>query len=153
LFGTLYNVRVAASSHASLRQATPREQSIFACVCDVVVAPAEPLPRVSHTDAAAAFARLLAASPTPNALGLRALLYAIELAPLALGSGARLRRLPRAERVRVLARLEGLGALDALKALAYLAYYGDDSVARQLGYDATERVELGRRLRAQEAWR
>jgi hypothetical protein len=117
---------------------TGRELSIFACVTDTVVAPAAPLPAVRETDAAPAFARSLQAAPKLNALALRAALLLIELAPLALGFGARLRTLPPAERERALARLErGPAAplLKALRSLAHLHYYGDLEVMRLLGYD------------------
>jgi hypothetical protein len=117
---------------------TGRELSIFACVTDVVVAPVPPLPAVRDTDAAPAFARSLAAGPALNGLALRAALLALELAPLALGFGARLRRLPPADRERALARLDR-GALapllKAIRSLAHLHYYGDLHVMRLLGYD------------------
>jgi hypothetical protein len=117
---------------------TGRELSIFACVTDVVVAPVAPLPAVRDTDAASAFARSLEAAPALNALGLRAVLLALELAPLALGFGARLRRLAPAERERALERLDrGLLAplVKAMRSLVHLHYYGDLGVMRLLGYD------------------
>jgi hypothetical protein len=82
------------------------------------------------------------------------LLLAIELAPLALGAGARLRRLPREQRARVLARLArhraGGAALQALRGLAHLNYYGDDAVMRGLGYDADAVVARAAALREAE---
>jgi hypothetical protein len=117
---------------------TGRELSIFACVTDVVVAPVAPLPPVHETDAAPAFARSLAAGPRLNALALRAALLLLELAPLALGFGARLRRLTPADRERALVRLDhGMLAplLKAVRSLAHLHYYGDLGVMRLLGYD------------------
>jgi hypothetical protein len=117
---------------------TGRELSIFACVTDVVVAPVAPLPPVCETDAAPAFARSLAAGPRLNALALRAALLLLELAPLALGFGARLRRLTPADRERALVRLDhGMLAplLKAVRSLAHLHYYGDLGVMRLLGYD------------------
>jgi len=117
---------------------TGRELSIFACVTDVVVAPAPPLPAVRDTDAAPAFARSLEAAPRPNAFALRAALLGLELAPVAMGFGARLRRLAPAEREQALARLDSgpfAPLLKAVRSLAHLHYYGDDGVMRILGYD------------------
>jgi hypothetical protein len=131
----------------------PREASMFACVADTVVAPAGALPPVHRTDAVAAFGAQLAASPRPNRALLRALLYAVEVAPVVLGYGARLRRLRPEARIAALERLEagpaGL-ALRPLTALAKLTYYGDDGVARTLGYDADAVVARGRALREAE---
>lgn len=119
---------------------TPREASIFACVCDTVVAPAGKLPPVAQTDAAFAFDRMLEASPRLNRVGVRAMFAALELLPLALGESRRLRRLPAAQRARVIARLEqspaGAGLVKAACGFAHLCYYGDDGVMRALGYDA-----------------
>ena len=118
---------------------TGRELSIFACVTDTVVAPLPPLPPVHETDAAPAFAHSLEAAPALNALALRAALLALELAPLALGFGARLRRLSPAERERALAKLDRgplAPLLKAVRSLAHLHYYGDARVMRLLGYDA-----------------
>ena len=55
---------------------SPREASIFACVCDTVVAPEPLLPPVRETDAVQFLDRWLAAAPRLNRIGLRALLYA-----------------------------------------------------------------------------
>ena len=115
-----------------------RELSIFACVTDTVVAPVPPLPAVHDTDAAPAFARSLEAAPVLNAMALRAALLLLELAPLALGFGARLRRLAPADRERALARLDHgplAPLLKAVRSLAHLHYYGDAGVMRLLGYD------------------
>ena len=117
---------------------TGRELSIFACVIDTVVAPAPPLPPVRETDAAPAFARSLAAGLALNAVALRAALLLLELAPLALGFGARLRRLDATDRERALARLDRgpfSPLLKAIRSLAHLHYYGDLYVMRLLGYD------------------
>ena len=138
------------SAHTGL---SPREASIFACLCDTVVAPEPLLPAVRDTDAVAAFGRLLAASPRLNATGLRALLYVVELAPRLTGAGGRLRRLDRSARTRFVeratsARLAPVRELArALRSVALLSYYGDDGVMRTLGYDADERVSRGRELR------
>jgi hypothetical protein len=136
-----------------------REASIFACVCDTVVAPEPSLPPVADTDAVAFFERLVAASPPLNGLGLRALLYAAEIGPRALGAGKRLRQLSPSARALVLARAESsrlrpvrrLAA--AVKSVAFLSYYGDRSVLERLGYDPDMRVERGRSLRAKDGWR
>lgn len=139
----------------TLRVLTPREASIFACVCDTVVAPEPSLPAVRDTDAVAAFDRLLAAGPRINRVVLRALLYAAELGPRALGR-RRLRRLSPAERAEVLGALEHatkpqLRQLATLvKGVACLSYYGDGAVMRRLGYDADAVIERARALRAKE---
>lgn len=133
-----------------------REASIFACVVDTVVAPEPVLPPVRETDAAAFLDRWLQRAPRLNRIGLRALLYAAELCPRALGARGRLRRLPEAERVRVLERLEASrnpqvrALLRIVKQVACLSYYGDDAVMRRLGYDAEANVRRGRELRAAE---
>ena len=124
-----------------------REASIFACFADVVVAPQAPLPAVADTDLAAAFDTALAAGPALNRAGLRLALYALEVAPLALGFGARLRRLPPERRIAVMARLERgalAGIVKALRGIAQLSYYGDSGVMRTLGYDAAAVVARAR---------
>ncbi len=131
----------------------PREASMFACIADTAIAPAGALPPLRRTDAVTAFGAHLAASPGPNRALLRALLYAVEVAPLALGYGARLRRLSPETRIAALERLEAGpagAALRPLTALAKLAYYGDDGVARTLGYDPDAVVARGRALREAE---
>src|SRR3954463_113445 len=85
---------------------TPREASIFACLIDTVAAPEPLLPAVAQTDAAYFFDRWMEASPKANAIGMRALLPAPELMPLALGFRGRLRRLPVDERVRFMEKIE-----------------------------------------------
>jgi hypothetical protein len=133
----------------------PREASIFACLTDAFVAPAGPLPDVRHTDAAFAFDAHVRAAPKVNRVGLRALLLALEVLPLALGFGARLRRLDRTRREHFVSRLERIAAADAalqgLRGLAQLCYYGDEGVLRRLGYDPEAVVARGRELRLQEA--
>jgi hypothetical protein len=131
----------------------PREASMFACIADTVVAPGGALPALRQTDAVAAFGAGLAAAPVPNRALLRALLYAVEAAPLLLGYGARLRRLRPDARTEALERLEAGpagAALRPLTALAKLAYYGDDGVSRALGYDPDAVVARGRALREAE---
>lgn len=131
-----------------------REASMFACFADVVVEP-EPertgLPPVAGTTAVQAFDETLAVSPRFNRAGLRAAVLAIELAPLLLGHGGRLRRLSPAGRRAAVDRLEHTpGVADAVKAmrsLAHMSYYGDDAVLRRLGFDAdaiVERAAAGR---------
>jgi hypothetical protein len=135
---------------------TPREASIFACWCDTVVAPGGVLPPVIRTDAVRFFDFWLERSPRLNRGGLRALLYAIELAPRLLGFKRRLRTLPVAERARALRALEQAKAPQVrqltklFKGIAFLSYYGDDGIMLRLGYDADERVRTGRALRASE---
>ena len=141
----------------SLQVLTAREASIFACVCDTVVAPESPLPPVRETDAVAFLDRWLAASPRLNRTGLRALIYAAELAPRALGLGGRLRSLQEGRRALALERAEAArrpearAVLKLLKSIAFLAYYGDDAVMARLGYDADVVVRRARALRAKEA--
>lgn len=139
-----------------LRAITPREASIFACLCDTVVAPEPALPPVRETDAALFFDRWMDRSPRPNRLGLRALLHVVEIAPLALGFGRRLRALGPGERAECLQRVERrapapLRQLTKLvKGMAFLAYYGDDRVMLRVGYDAEANARRGRELRAME---
>jgi hypothetical protein len=135
---------------------SPREASIFACMCDTVVAPEPALPAVRDTDAVAFFDELLARSPRINRIALRVALYAGELAPRAMGLGGRLRQLPEAGRARALGAAEKARSpqlrqlVKALKGLIYMSYYGDDGVMLQLGYDADARVARGRELRVRE---
>lgn len=131
-----------------------REASAFACICDTVVAPAAPLPPVAQTDAAYAFDRTLAASPPLNRIGLRAMVVALELAPLLTGRRHRLRRLAPAERAAVLDEVEatvaGAGLVKAVRGIAHLSYYGDDDVMRRLGYDADAVVARAAAVRTEE---
>jgi hypothetical protein len=139
-----------------VRALTAREASIFACVTDTVVAPEPALPPVRETDAVAFFDDWMARSPAFNRIGMRALLYLMELSPLVTGGGARLRRLDRA------ARAQWLGAIERspnaqlrlvaklVKGSAQLAYYGDDRVLRICGYDADANLRRGRELRVRE---
>ena len=141
---------------ATLRTLSGREASIFACLADAVVAPEPFLPPVRDTDAVAFFDHWLSLLPRPNRIGLRALLLAAELGPLATGAGARLRRLDRTRRadwlrsieqsrnghVRLLAKL--------VESAAQLAYYGNDEVLGRLGYDAEANLARGRELRERE---
>ena len=135
---------------------TPREASIFACLCDTVVAPEPLLPAVAQTDAVFAFDRWLAQAPRANRAALRGLLYLAELAPWALGTRRRLRGLPAADRARALRAAEGdrrpaVRQLTKLvKGMAFLSYYGDDRVMLGLGYDAEANLRRARELRARE---
>lgn len=139
-----------------LRALTPREASIFACVCDTVIAPRPLLPAVAETDAVAAFDRSLAGAPRLNRIGLRLLLHAAELAPRVF-AGARLRALGETQRAQLLARAESLRSprvrelLVLVKSVACLNYYGDPAVSRRLGHDADALIERARALRAAEA--
>lgn len=140
---------------SDLQALTPREASIFACLTDTIVAPEPVLPPVSRTDAVKSFDRWVSLSPRLNRLGLRALLYAVEIAPRLLGSRARLRRLSEPERAEALQRAQSSGTAargltKLVEGLAFLSYYGDDAVMRRLGYDADANVARARELRARE---
>jgi hypothetical protein len=135
---------------------TPREASIFACFTDAVVAPEPVLPPVRETDAVAFFDDWMARSLRVNRLGMRALLYLLELSPLVTGSGKRLRRLDRAGRARWVRGIEHAGRPEVrlvyklAKGAAQLSYWGDDRLMREVGYDADANVRRGRELRARE---
>jgi hypothetical protein len=125
-------------------------------VCDAVVAPEPVLPPVRETDAVAFFDDWMARSPALNRIGMRALLYALELSPLALRQRARLRRLDRAARARWLHAVERAPnaqlrlVMKLVKGAAQLSYYGDDRVLARCGYDAEANVSRGRALRIAE---
>jgi hypothetical protein len=135
---------------------SPREASIFACLVDTVAAPEPLLPPVCRTDAAFFFDRWMAASPRPNAIGMRSLLWALELAPLALGFRHRFRTLAVPARVRYFDRIEHsrnphVRQLTKLvKGAAFLSYYGDVEIMRRVGYDPDANVARGRELRARD---
>ena len=141
---------------APLAVLSPREASIFACLADTVVAPEPVLPPVRETDAVEFFDRWMARSPRANRAGLRALLYALEVAPRLLGFGARMRRLDRARREEFLHAIEQhrvpqlrqLGKL--MQGFGQFAYYGDDRVMLRIGYDAGANLARGRELRARD---
>jgi len=126
-----------------MRVLSGREASLFACLCATVVAPLPPLPAVAETDAVDAFDRYLCDSPPLNRLGMRAMVLAAELAPRALGKGARLRGLGENDRAQVLREAEASRArplVHALEFVARLSYFGDDGVMRMLGYDPETRL-------------
>lgn len=132
---------------------TGRERRIFATIVDFAVAPAPPLPRLEETDAVAAFERYLKASPPANRAGLRAVLFALELAPMACGRRRPLTHLAPEDRDSLFAELlrgPMAGLVEALRALAHVSYYGDRQVLQGRGYDANAVVERGRALRAAE---
>jgi hypothetical protein len=135
---------------------SPREASIFACVCDTVVAPEPALPSVRDTDAVAFLDSWLARAPRLNRIALRALLYTAELAPQALGLRGRLRRLDASDRARALEAVEGARSPRArqlvklVKGIAFLSYYADDRVMQRLGYDADAIVRRAREVRVRE---
>jgi hypothetical protein len=87
---------------------------------------------------------------------MRALLHVIELMPVLMGYGARLRRLGVSERVRWLEAVERNASprvrqlTKLVKGAAFLSYYGDDAIMRRLGYDAGANVARGRALRARD---
>jgi hypothetical protein len=135
---------------------TAREAAIFTAFADTVVSPAPPLPPVDQTDAAQALGDWLRQAPKVNAVALRAAINALDVAPLALGFGKRLRRLDRPARARFLDAIEHSSktpvrqAAKALKGIAFLCYYGDDGIMRTLGYDADANIARAKRLRAAE---
>jgi hypothetical protein len=134
----------------------PREASIFACLVDTVAAPEPLLPAVARTDCAFAFDRWMAAGPALNARGMRGLLLALEVMPIAMGYHKRFRRLSRPDRARFIRAIEHSSnrhvkqLVKALKGAAFLAYYGDDAVMRQVGYDAQANLERARAVRLSE---
>jgi hypothetical protein len=135
---------------------TAREASIFACFTDVVVAPEPLLPPVRETDTVEFFDDWMARAPRLNRTGMRALLYALELSPLATGARRRLRRLDRDGRARWLAAVEHAPRAELrlifklMKGAAQLSYWGDDQLMRRAGYDAGANVRRGRELRMLE---
>ena len=145
-----------AIDRTALRAISGREASIFACITDAVVAPEPVLPPVRETDAVAFFDTWMELAPRANRIGMRALLFAAELAPLAAGFGARLRRLDRDRRSEWVRSLEHspVGQVRLLAKLvegaAQLSYYGNDEVLGRLGYDAEANLRRGRELRANE---
>jgi hypothetical protein len=139
-----------------MKALTPREASIFACFTDAVVAPEPVLPPVRNTDAVAFFDDWMSRSPRLNRLGMRALLYVLELSPLLTGSRSRLRRLDRKARATWLTEIEHAPRAELrlvfklMKGAAQLSYWGDDRLMREVGYDADANVRRGRELRARE---
>lgn len=140
----------------SFQTITPREASMFACLADTAIAPEPVLPPVRETDAADFFDEWMSLTPKLIASGLRTLLYVLELAPLALGFGHRMRHLPPERRAEFLHRFERARVIQVrqiatlLKSMAFLAYYGDDRVLLRCGYDAEANLQRGRELRARE---
>jgi hypothetical protein len=139
-----------------MKALTRREASIFACFTDAVVAPEPVLPPVRDTDAVAFFDDWMARSPRLNRIGMRAMLYALELSPLLTGAGTRLRRLDRDARARWLEAVQSAPRAELrlvvklLKGAAQLSYWGDDALMLRVGYDADANVRRGRELRARE---
>jgi hypothetical protein len=132
---------------------TRREANVFACLVDTIVAPGGALPPLDRTDAIEFLEGYLAASPRPNRVGVRALLHALEIGPLLLGFGGRLRALPAARRLDFLdavGRSRAGLALQGLEVMAKMAYYGDDGVMRALGYDPDAVVARAREVRVAE---
>jgi hypothetical protein len=130
-----------------------READVLRALFDTVVAPAGGLPPPSHTDSIAAIGKMLASVPRANRLGLRLVLWLVELGPRAAGFGGRLRQLDRARRAAWLDRLERgrlAQPVEGLLAIVRYAYYGDPAVMASLGYDADAVVARGRVLRTAE---
>ena len=140
----------------TLQTISPREASIFACLADTAIAPEPVLPPVHETDAAFFFDEWITRSPKLIANGLRLLLYAIEIAPVALGFGKRMRKLDVADRAEFLRRFEKAPVIQIrqvaklMKSAAFLAYYGDDRIMLRCGYDAEANLRRGRELRRTE---
>ena len=116
-----------------------REQRIFSCLADTLLAPQAPLPAVDETDTVQAFGEWLSRFSLPAQLGLRASLVTIELAPRL--KGRPWHSLSPAERLGAIEQIERLGPqaasmVAALRAAAGSSYYGDPRVASLLGYKA-----------------
>ncbi len=145
-----------AQGGVRLAAITRREASIFNSAVDALLAPAPDLPAAADTSAAAGFDDWLARSPAVNRAAVRAGLYVLEISPRPSNRGRRFRQLDREEQREFLSpsdrrRPIWIAALvDTLRMLAAAVYYGDDDVARALGYDADARVARGRELRATE---
>jgi hypothetical protein len=135
---------------------TPREASIFACFTDAVVAPEPLLPPVRETDAVASFDDWMSQAPRLNRIGMRSLLYVLELSPLVTGFRRRLRSLDRETRARWLKAIERAPRAELrlvyklMKGAAQLSYWGDDRLMLHVGYDADANVRRGRALRLEE---
>jgi hypothetical protein len=139
-----------------MKALTPREASIFACFTDAVVAPEPLLPPVRDTDAVASFDSWMAQAPRLNRVGMRSLLYVLEMSPRITGQRKRLRRLDKPERTRWLHAIEHARRPELrlvyklMKGAAQLSYWGDDRLMRMVGYDADANVARGRELRRRE---
>lgn len=148
----------ATGSHEphGFKAITRREASIFACATDALLAPEPDLPPVRETAAVRYFDEWMAASPKANRVAVRGGLYMLELAPRLSGFGGRFRSLDPERRREFLAPTDRrrpiwqAALIDTLRMLSAAVYYGDDSVARQLGYDADARVARGLELRKRE---
>jgi len=139
-----------------LKALSGREASIFACFTDAVVAPEPVLPAVRETDAVDFFDDWMARSPRANRLGMRALLYVLELSPWLTGSRARLRQLDSAGRARWVRAIEHARrpqlklVFKLVKGAAQFSYWGNDGLMLAVGYDADSNARRGRELRARE---
>lgn len=139
-----------------MKALTPREASIFACFTDAVVAPEPLLPPVRETDAVAFFDDWMSRAPRLNRVGMRSLLYVLEMSPLLTGSRRRLRRLDRDGRAVWLHAIERAPRAELrlvyklMKGAAQLSYWGDDRLMKHVGYDADANVQRGRALRLAE---
>lgn len=140
-----------------MKALSAREASIFACFTDVVVAPEPVLPPVRQTDAVAFIDDWMARAPRLNRIGMRALLYVLELSPLVAGPRrTRLRRLDRSARARWLDAVEHARrpelrvVFKLMKSAAQLSYWGDDALLARAGYDPDANVRRGRELRLKE---
>ena len=140
-----------------MKALTPREASIFASFTDAVVAPEPLLPPVRETDAVVSFDDWISRAPRLNRVGMRSLLYLLEISPLlTTKERTRLRRLDSAGRARWLHAIEHAKrrelrlAYKLMKGAAHLSYWGDDRVMLKVGYDPDAVVRRGRELRRLE---
>lgn len=144
-----------ATAH-QLQVLTPREASMFASLADAMIVPEPLYPAVRDTTAVFFFDDWLARSAPRNRFAFRALIWAGELLPLALGFRGRLRQLQPAQRQQFLERVfssrnfVAQSAIKLIKTAAMLSYYGDDGVLNAVGYDPEALLERSRKLRAKE---
>jgi hypothetical protein len=84
----------------------------------------------------------------------RAALFFLEVAPLLMGYGRRLRRLDPASRSEVLQRLHAnvlfTPAVEVVRVLSQMCYYGDREVMAALGYDPRVVVDRAAAIREKE---
>jgi hypothetical protein len=144
------------SGKQARRALKPREAAIFIALTDAYCGPQGAFPPIRETDAASFVNDLVAASPRINRVGFRALLRALDLAPLVRGYRRRFRRLGTVERGEFLHGLDKSRLLllriaaRLLKTLTVMSYYGDSRVLSATGYDPDANVARGRAVRAEE---
>jgi hypothetical protein len=137
---------------------TPREAAVFASLVEAYCRPESQgvFPPVGATDAVAFIDGFASDSRRLNRIVFRAILRAIDVAPLLTRERARFTRLDSNRRAAFVNRLDRsrfqvLPILSKLlKTLALMSYYGDLGVLRATGYDPEANVARGRALRARE---